>query len=141
MTRINAHIPPQNLCNQHLMAEYREAKRIPNTIKSGKAVLKNIPSKFTLGTGHVKYFYNKLGYLKRRYEALYEECIRRGFNIQDYRPCFEGISPELLGDVPYSEADRKIVEERIEERLAGMENISYLCGRIDFQTSVKILKK
>ena len=122
------------------MAEYREAKRIPNTIKSGKAVLKNIPDKFTLGAGHVKYFYNKLGYLKNRYYALYDECLRRGFNIQDYRECFDNIPEYLMGDVKYSATDREIVEERICEKLAGMENIHYLCKKIDYLTAKKILQ-
>ncbi len=41
-----------------------------------------IPDKFKLGTGHVKFFYNKLLYLKNRYTSLYNECIKRGFNVQ-----------------------------------------------------------
>jgi hypothetical protein len=82
MTRINAHIPPSELCDSHLLAEHREITRVPNTIRSGRAVIKDIPRKFTLGQGHVKFFYNKIGYIKDRYEQLYDECIARGFNIE-----------------------------------------------------------
>ena len=57
MTRINT-IPPQELCDKHLMAEIREITRIPNTIKTGKAIIANIPDTFRLGSGHVKFFYD-----------------------------------------------------------------------------------
>ena len=43
-----------------------------------------IPTKFTLGTGHVKFFLNKGKYTLRRYESLYAECIKRGFEVTDY---------------------------------------------------------
>ncbi len=60
MTRINSGINPIQLVDPHLFAEYRELKRIPNTIKSGRAIVKDIPKQFTLGTGHVKWFYPRL---------------------------------------------------------------------------------
>ena len=60
MTRINAGIPPAELTNKHLIAEHREIKRIPNCIAKGKYKMEGIPDKFKLGTGHVKFFYNKL---------------------------------------------------------------------------------
>ena len=63
MTRINVGIPPAELVNQHLIAEHREIKRIPNCIAKGKYNMDGIPDKFKLGTGHVKFFYNKLLYL------------------------------------------------------------------------------
>ena len=75
MTRINCGIPPAELVDKHLIAEHREIKRIPNCIKKGRYNLTGQPDKFTLGTGHVKFFYDKLGYLKRRYESIYKECI------------------------------------------------------------------
>ena len=43
MTRINASIRPAELSNAMLFAEYKEIKRIPNTVKSGKAIVKDIP--------------------------------------------------------------------------------------------------
>ena len=39
MTRINASIRPAELSNAMLFAEYKEIKRIPNTVKSGKAIV------------------------------------------------------------------------------------------------------
>ena len=71
MTRINAGIPPAQLTGKHLIAEHREIKRIPNAIAKGRYNLKTAPKEFTLGTGHVSFFYTRLGYLKQRYIDLY----------------------------------------------------------------------
>jgi len=116
MTRINVGVAPLELSRQHLLAEHREIKRIPNTIKSGKAVLRNIPQKFTLGSGHVKFFYDKLGYLKKRYLEIRDECFRRGYNVTDYSACFDGIPTELMGQYEPTAEDRKIILNRIAER-------------------------
>jgi deoxyribonuclease (pyrimidine dimer) len=98
MTRINASIRPQELSNSMLFAEYREIKRIPNTIKSGKAIIKNIPTEFKLSTSHVKFFYDKILYLKRRSDALYIECLNRGIKAEDYSECYEDVPKELFND-------------------------------------------
>jgi hypothetical protein len=65
MTRINVGIDPKTLNRQMLIAEHREIKRIPNVIKSGRFSMTNQPSEFTLGTGHVKFFYDKILFLKK----------------------------------------------------------------------------
>jgi len=117
MTRINAFVPPENLCDQMLIAEHREIKRIPNTIRSGKAILKTIPAQFKLGTGHVKFFYDKLGYLRNRYALLLLECRRRGFNVTDYSSVFSGIGEDLMGDFDFCAESKRLVEERIEQKL------------------------
>lgn len=83
MTRINAGIKPQLLTDKHLIAEHREIKRIPNHLaKFG--VIGDIPKEFSLGTGHVKFFLDKGEYTHLRYIAIYEECLNRNFNIQNY---------------------------------------------------------
>ena len=66
MTRINIGVRPIELENKHLMAEHRELKRIPNVVRKGRYNLKNVPPQFTLGKGHVSFFYDKLGYLKKQ---------------------------------------------------------------------------
>lgn len=88
MTRINL-VDPAVLTDKHLMAEYRELPRIFT------AVLKlqeqhcynfdtiGIPSEYVLGKGHVKFFYNKIGWLLKRYESIYVELISRGFNLDN----------------------------------------------------------
>lgn len=116
MTRINAGIPPPQLSRQHLIAEHREIVRIPNAIRSGKAKGSGIPDTFTLGKGHVKFFYNKLKYLRNRYEQLYKECIARGYNMTYFGSAFEGLPESLFNDyIPTGEAIA-IVTERIKER-------------------------
>lgn len=116
MTRINAGIPPKQLSRQHLIAEHREIVRIPNTIKSGKAVVKDIPEKFTLGKGHVKFFYDKLKYLHHRYEALYNECTARGYNMTYFGDAFSGLPPDLYNDYRPTKAAIDLIKERIKER-------------------------
>lgn len=118
MTRINVGINPQDLMREHLLAEHREIKRIPNTVRNGKAkVDDNIPEDFRLGPGHVRFFYNKLGYLLRRYKAIRDECRKRGYSITDYSDAWAGIPEHLMNDwVPTLEAI-ELVQARIEERL------------------------
>ena len=117
MTRINVGIPPVELVNQHLLAEHREIKRIPNCIAKGKYNMDGMPKRFKLGTGHVKFFYNKLLYLKKRYVKIYEECIERGFNVQNYIEAWNGIPEELMNDYNVKANDIRIIRERINERL------------------------
>src|ERR1700740_2500206 len=116
MTRINAGIPPKKLSRQHLIAEHREIVRIPNTIKSGKAAVKDIPEHFTLGKGHVKFFYDKLKYLHNRYEQLYKECTARGYNMTYFGGAFNDLPPELFKDYKPTKQAIAIVRERIKER-------------------------
>ena len=117
MTRINVAIKPIELTDKHLMAEHREIKRIPNLIKKGRYNLDGIPDKFTLGTGHVKFFYNKLEYLHDRYVDLYDECIKRGFNVTNYEDAFNDLPSDLYNWYDEQPADRAIILQRINERL------------------------
>ena len=117
MTRINVGIPPVDLVNQHLIAEHREIKRIPNCIAKGKYNMEGIPDKFKLGAGHVKFFYNKLLYLKNRYISLYNECIKRGFNVQNYISAWDNVPQELMNNYQPTYKDRLIIQERINEKL------------------------
>ena len=117
MTRINVGYPVKKLNTKMLLAEHREIKRIPNMIKSGKAKLINIPDKFTLGTGHVKFFYNKLGYLIERYTEVYNECIERGYKVQNYTGCWNDIHISLLGYFQPTEEDKQLIINRINSKL------------------------
>ena len=117
MTRINVGIPPVELTGKHLIAEHREIKRIPNCVAKGKYSMKGIPDKFKLGTGHVKFFYNKLLYLKKRYLKLYAECIKRDFNVQSYIKAWDNVPEELMNDYNVKANDIRIIRERINEKL------------------------
>lgn len=85
MTRINI-VSPSQLIDSHLMAEYRELPRIFTAVK--KLQEKNnypcdieISVKYVLGAGHCKFFYNKLEWLCNRYNCIFEELLKRGFNL------------------------------------------------------------
>ena len=85
MTRVNI-ISPSLLTDQHLLAEVREITRLPAnlyTSLNAKIPLKltDIPPEYVLGTGHVKHFFNKFTFLKKRHEALVVECLARGFEL------------------------------------------------------------
>lgn len=82
MTRINV-VPPSELLDQHLLAEYRELPRVfalARVLPVGTA-----PSNYVLGSGHVKFFYDKTGFLSRRQEEIIQECLLRGWAIQHTR--------------------------------------------------------
>lgn len=119
MTRINTGIHPSELPDKLLLAEHREIKRIPNCIAKGRFSLAGIPEEFTLGKGHVKFFYDKLGYLAKRYESLFDECKARGFNATFFGDAFadcEDTNPELFGEYDETPRDREILLARIKER-------------------------
>ena len=117
MTRINVGINPKELTDKHLIAEHREIKRIPNCIAKGKYNMEGIPNTFKLGAGHVKFFYNKLLYLKLRYKKLYKECKKRGFNVQYYIKAWDNLPDKLMGNYNPSSKDVEIIKKRINEKL------------------------
>jgi deoxyribonuclease (pyrimidine dimer) len=122
MTRINV-IPVSELTTKHLVAEYREITRLPNNLKKSLSrkvpfSLDEIPKEYTMGTGHVKFFYNKMKYLQSRFEDLVREMKLRGYN-----PTYTDSSifiPEnstFYNDYIPTEKAKEINRERISLRL------------------------
>jgi len=127
MTRINC-VPVEELCNKHLVAEYYELPRVFGLVR--KAVEKGTdpatikaPAEYTLGTGHVKFFYTRLGYCLQRQTELIEEMIVRKMrpNLTELSGLAEGIPSHLFGDWTPDEAAKKINRDRLEERKKAME--------------------
>ncbi|MGG4604159.1 pyrimidine dimer DNA glycosylase/endonuclease V [Paenalcaligenes sp. Me131] len=86
MTRINC-VPVEELSGPHLVAEYRELPRVfALAEKSTKRTKLLQPETYTLGKGHVLFFYTRLGYLQKRHAALIAEMKRR-----EYNPSFTGV--------------------------------------------------
>ena len=85
MTRINV-VPPEWLCDQHLLAEYRELTRVPSAVMSSRYSIEGQPADYKLGAGHVKFFLDKLAFLKCRYGELAAELKARGFKAEDRWP-------------------------------------------------------
>jgi len=75
MTRINC-VPPSELTNKHLVAEYRELPRIFALARH----CNDAPKEYCLGTGHMKFFYDKLKYLAHRQCAIVLEMLGRDMN-------------------------------------------------------------
>ena len=123
MTRINV-VPVQELTEMHLKGEYKEITRIPGylnrSLKSKKGFdLSDIPSAYTLGEGHCKFFYNKCAWLERRYVELGER-LRKEFNVNAkmaHIDLFKSVGEEFYGDYEPDEAAMEINRERIQERL------------------------
>lgn len=120
MTRINAGIPPKELTDQHLLAEHREIKRMPAVFVKNLNPI-GIPKKFTLGTGHVKFFVDKGKYTLKRYKLLYAECIKRGFEVTDYSHNWEVYEehPDYNKDYKETSEAVELLIERITERLSA----------------------
>lgn len=95
MTRINC-VPVEELSGPHLVAEYRELPRV--FALAAKAAVRGRlvqPQTYTLGQGHLLFFYTRLAYLTRRHGDLVQEMKRRG-----YRPAFEGVQRRDFPDIP-----------------------------------------
>tara|TARA_B100000809_G_scaffold263208_1_gene315895 strand:+ start:48 stop:479 length:432 start_codon:yes stop_codon:yes gene_type:complete len=131
MTRINVNIRVKELCREHLLAEHREIKRTPNKVGKGKFSLDGMPTEFCLGTGHEKFFYNKLGYLKTRYEKLYAECILQGYDVEYYGAAWDDVPKSLMGNYEPTLRDRGLLVERINERIDSMQVKHLAKGRIE----------
>lgn len=114
MTRINV-VPVEELCDQHLLAEHRELTRIPNCLISGKYKWfdPERPLQYKLGEGHIKFFTGHVGWLYQRYQQLHQECLNRGFKVQNIWPAAIEVPPVLYE--PTEEA-LLLNRERILER-------------------------
>ena len=118
MTRINSAIKVKFLTDEHLLAEHREIKRLPSVYKkridNGKG-FNDAPNDFTLGTGHVLFFANKGTFTLDRYIDIRDECIRRGFNVEDYRKNW--LVYNVFNNYKPTDKEHKILVDRISERL------------------------
>jgi deoxyribonuclease (pyrimidine dimer) len=128
MTRCNL-VPPSELSDQHLFAEFRELKMFPKSLaRSIRArgiggVQGMIPTEFCLGKGHVSFFYDKGHYLRVRYEVIRIELGRRGIKYDrnsEFDP--DNIFKEQgamfnLGYTP-TDAALALIRARIADRIA-----------------------
>lgn len=130
MTRINT-VNPSELHSKHLIAEIHEITRVFGLVRKAqdRKINKynfhqklNPPSQYTLGTGHVVFHYDKLGYVTKRYYSLCEEAKSRGYNVNPINQdsLTQGIDKWWFGDyIPTQEAIA-INRQRINERLEAI---------------------
>jgi deoxyribonuclease (pyrimidine dimer) len=133
MTRVNL-VPPDELTDQHLFAEWRELKMVPRSLlrslraRGEAGVLRIIPTEFTLNAGHVCFFYDKGEYLRQRYAELSAELVLRDthrFNRSaplDELGVWAGLPPEFNRDYAPTEDALAIVRDRIAQRIAQKPN-------------------
>jgi len=144
MTRINSAIKVKFLTDEHLLAEHREIKRLPSVYKkridNGKG-FNDAPNDFTLGTGHVLFFANKGTFTLDRYIDIRDECIRRGFNVEDYRKNW--LVYNVFNNYKPTDKEHKILVDRISERLLNTTKSywHYYGARISKEDAIKILNK
>lgn len=121
MTRINV-VPVTELTDKHLLAEYRELPRIFGASKKWHergGRVRDLPTTYRLGKGHVLFFYDKLQWCFARQRALVAECKRRGFDVkhEPSRDLIDWAPHYLLGGYMPTRAALRINRERINTRL------------------------
>lgn len=123
LTRINC-VPPSELSDPHLVAEYRELPRIFALVRGAIARGeepddRRNPKFYTLGKGHVRFFYSRLGYLAARQAALIAEMQRRGYkpSFLDPNGLLDGIPPEWCNEWEPTPDAVALNRERISERV------------------------
>lgn len=114
MVRINL-ISPKKLADQHLIAEYNEILMLLGHVKKYPE-LSEIPKNYCLGKGHIKFFKNKLFYLKKRHELLKKEMEKRGFNPEKNID-LKSFNKKLVNDWNPSNRDKKIIINRLKEKI------------------------
>lgn len=121
MTRINC-VPPAELTTPHLVAEYRELPRVFGLAEA--AALRGEhpndsrnPAAYTLGQGHVRFFYSRLKYCQRRFTQLVQEGRARGFQLQHTEPPPCDLPATWFRDWEPDEASLALNRARIRERL------------------------
>lgn len=122
MTRVNV-VPPSELSQKMLVAEYREITRLPGNLnkslnRKGKPFsVTEIPNKYVLGQGHVKFFYDKMKYLQLRFQELVNEMLARGYKptYQD-STIFSNCPSEYWNDWTPSAEAIELNRQRIKER-------------------------
>ena len=94
MTRVNL-VPPAELHDKHLLAEYRELPRVFGLARPPRAG-EVFPDSYVIGPGHVKFFYDKLKFLHRRFLSLVEELAQRGVRLSYPDIPFSGVRPDQV---------------------------------------------
>jgi hypothetical protein len=117
MTRINC-VPTAELSRQHLLAEYRELPRVFALAQKAYCMRRKVlaPEAYTLGTGHVKFFYQRLGYCRRRFHELREEMVLRGYKPKYDDAPFAPMPADWQQDWTPTDAALAINRQRILER-------------------------
>jgi deoxyribonuclease (pyrimidine dimer) len=100
--------------------------------KTPQEIMKSIPKKFTLNSGHVLFFYNKMKFLYDRFFRLVGEMERRGYSPDLSRAnAFIGFDPMWYGNWESTTEDDNIVLERIKLRISEKPYLYNDSNRLD----------
>ena len=120
MTRINV-VPVDELCNQHLFAEWREMPRLVMNLnkslnrKSKAFSSSEISKEYTLNKGHIKFFYDKFEFLHKRHQKITERLLEKGYNLSIVNSdIFATVPKEWYNDYEPTEEALRINRERIQ---------------------------
>lgn len=141
MTRINTW-HPRWLSDQHAAAERKEINQLlwhyANSVWVRDGRTCKLPETYRLGTGHVRFFYDKLGFIKKRWDLLTVELLRRDFKLEAtfggnldsvaYSALQRGLRIDGNNWTPSIE-DHLVLLPRIKERLLGQEDPVRYYGR------------
>ena len=123
MAQINL-VHPRILTDQHLCQEYAELPVVflylKRTLKSRIGFdPKKIKTTCPLGNGHIYFFYDKLGYLQKRYLTIIKEMRARGFHPdpKSRTITFTGYPKILYRDYRPSKAEKDYFKKRIITRI------------------------
>ena len=142
--RVNI-LPAKLILDQHLIAEKRELRMIPPLLKkrvdSGKHTTADIPTRFTLGKGHMIFWLNKMLYLSKRYDALIEEMIRRDFK-PDLSLKFDmdyAVRYKMDNDWEPNFGDYSIILSRLKEKILQKPDWYRYCGQPVSHKKIEII--
>lgn len=107
VTRINL-VDPKVLSDQHLFAEWREMPRVATELRKRlvKGPFVQTLDSYRMGTGHMLFFYDKMGFLEKRYRKIVRELKRRNYSFTEYED-----NPFSGFDEQYSKPYRPSIEE------------------------------
>ncbi|PIZ51623.1 hypothetical protein COY27_02820 [Candidatus Woesearchaeota archaeon CG_4_10_14_0_2_um_filter_33_13] len=114
MVRVNL-VNPKKLADQHLIAEYDEILMLVAYIKRYPEV-DGIPEEYCLGEGHMRFFKNKLDYLKKRHELIKKEMKKRNFQVNKTVD-LQGFNEKNKGNWIAKKEDLNLIKKRIITKL------------------------
>lgn len=126
MTRIDIH-PPKLLCDQHLISNHREIKRICNRLvqRLEKNKFDDLPAAFYVPAQdkfRELFWVDKGLWTFNRYKELRAECLRRGFKVSDFSENWKVYEqkPEYYQDFTPTTYHYDLLEKRIMTRTKEM---------------------
>ena len=145
MTRINFGVKVKHLTDEHLLAEHREIKRVPKAylkaLESGS--INRVPERFCLGAGHVLFFIDKPRYTLNRYMRIHRECLRRGFNVEDYSDSWDCYPRRMMQRVSYeTKSGKELIVRRIKDKIhtSPKDSYHYYGKRISKTKAINLLR-